>query len=193
MIVLDTNVVFEPLKPQPAPAVLARLDRQAVETLSLTAVNVAEMLDGVERLPDGQRKAALGVALRERVLPLFEGRILAFDRVAAESFARLHARARAPGRGVSLADAHIASIAPARGYQVATRDTAPFQALEVGTIDPWAVGSPQAVGRATPTPVSARTCLRPRGVEGSTTCSQPSTGRRPIGAGRWAGDFGGGS
>jgi predicted nucleic acid-binding protein len=83
-------------------------------------------------------KAALGAALRERVLPLFEGRILAFDRVAAESFARLHARARSAGRGVSLADAYIASIAHTRGFQVATRDGAPFQALGVGTIDPWA-------------------------------------------------------
>lgn len=141
MIVLDTNVVSEPLKPHPAPAVLAWLDRQAVETLYLTAVNVAELLDGVERLPDGKRKAALDAALRERVLPLFEGRILPFDLGAAEAFARLHARARAAGRGVSVADAYIAAIAHTHSCQVATRDGALFEALGVRTIDPWAAAA----------------------------------------------------
>lgn len=138
MIVLDTDVISEPLKRHPALAVLAWLDRQAVETLYLTAINVGELLDGVTCLPDGQRSAVLEAALRERVLPLFEGRILPFDRVAAEAFARLHARARAAGRSVSLADACIAATAHAHGCRVATRDGAPFEAMGVHTIDPWA-------------------------------------------------------
>jgi predicted nucleic acid-binding protein len=139
VIVLDTNVVSEPLRPVPAPQVLAWLDRQSPATLYLTAVNVAELMDGVARLPDGRRRADLEAALATRVLPLFSGRVLPFDEAAAFSFARLHARSREHGHSLGLADAYIAAIAASRGFAVATRDTAPFVAAGVEVIDPWAL------------------------------------------------------
>lgn len=139
MIVLDTNVFSEPLRPVPAPQVLAWLDRQSPATLYLTAINVAELMDGVARLPEGRRRTELEAALATRVLPLFAGRVLPFDEVAAFSFARLQARARASGCAIGLADAQIAAIATSRGFAVATRDAAPFVAAGVDVIDPWAV------------------------------------------------------
>jgi len=137
MIVLDTNVISEPLRPDPAPRVLAWLDRQSPPTLYLTAVNLAELMDGVARLPSGRRRVDLEVALATRVLPLFIGRVLPFDEAAAFSFARLHSTARAAGHNLGLADAYIAAIAASRGFAVATRDLAPYMAAGVNMIDPW--------------------------------------------------------
>ena len=83
MIILDTNVVSEPLRPEPEPAVLAWLDAQAPATLYLTSVTLAELMTGVAALPAGRRRNKLGQALTEQVRPLFEGRVLAFDTPAA--------------------------------------------------------------------------------------------------------------
>ena len=138
MIILDTNVISEPLRPAPAPQVLAWLDRQSPPTLYLTAVNVAELMDGVARLPEGRRRVDLEAALATRVLPLFSGRVLPFDEAAAFTFARLYSTARAAGHSVGLADAYIAAIAASRGFAVATRNVAPFRAAGVVVIDPWA-------------------------------------------------------
>lgn len=138
MIILDTNVVSEPLRPVPDDAVVAWLDEQVPETLYLTAITLAELLEGVERLPNGKRKARLAQALNEQMLPLFEGRILSFDQDAAEAFARVNGRARKAGHTIGFADAQIAAIANAHGLAVATRDVQPFEAAGIKTLNPWA-------------------------------------------------------
>jgi len=137
VIVLNANVVSEPLRPAPSPQVLVWLDRQSPQTLYLTAVNVAELMDGVYRLPAGRRRADLEAAVETRVLPLFAGRVLPFDEAAARSFAKLHSQALAAGHTLDLADAFIAAIAASRGFAVATRPMAPFVAAGVHVIDPW--------------------------------------------------------
>ncbi|HEX5314410.1 MAG TPA: type II toxin-antitoxin system VapC family toxin [Gammaproteobacteria bacterium] len=137
MIILDTNVVSEPMKRGGNPAVEAWLNRQLAETLYLTTVNLAELLVGLEFLPDGKRKKGLKSALNELITRLFGARILAFDREAAETYATLVGRARVAGHALSVADAQIAAIATACGYAVATRDTVPFAAVGVSTINPW--------------------------------------------------------
>jgi toxin FitB len=139
MIVLDTNVVSEPMKAHASPAVEAWLDRQAVETLYLTAVSFAELLVGVEILSAGRPRHGIGAALEELVSTLFGPRILPFDREAAKAYATLVARARAAGHAISVADGQIAAIAAANGFTVATRDAAPFLAAGVPVIDPWRV------------------------------------------------------
>ena len=116
MIVLDTNVISEPLKPNANPAVQAWLDKQAAETLYLTATSLSELLVGVAILPDSKRKAGLGDALRELLTNLFGSRILAFDEHAAIAFAPLIGRARATGRHISVADGQIAAIASVHGF-----------------------------------------------------------------------------
>ncbi|MEQ8403525.1 MAG: type II toxin-antitoxin system VapC family toxin [Oceanicaulis sp.] len=136
MILLDTNVVSEAMKPEPDGAVAAWLDTQAAETLFLSAVTVAELSFGVAALADGRRKAALSKVLTG-LLALFEGRILAFDLNAAERYGALAARARRAGRGFPTPDGYIAAIADANGFTVASRDASAFEAAGLAVIDPW--------------------------------------------------------
>lgn len=138
MILLDTNVVSEPLKAAPEPQVLVWLDAQSVETLYLSAISLAELRFGIAALPAGQRRDGLLTSLEQRVLPLFAGRILPFDELAALAYAELRARARAAGRAIATTDdGWIAAIAAAHGLQVATRDVSPFEAAGVPVINPW--------------------------------------------------------
>ena len=141
MIILDTNVVSEPLKPRFDPAVEAWLDRQPAETLYLTATSLAELRTGVALLPAGKRKAGFDKALSELLANIFAGRILAFDRDAAEAYATLVSRARRAGRTLSVGDAQIAAIAITHRFIVATRDTTPFVAAGVTVINPWEAGA----------------------------------------------------
>ena len=137
MILLDTNVVSEPLKLNADPTVIAWIDAQVIETLYLSTVSVTEMRYGIAVLPDGKKKESLRTSLDERILPLFESRILPFDMEAAEICAELRARARAAGQGIGTADSYTAGIAAAKGFNVATRDTQPFEAMGLSVINPW--------------------------------------------------------
>jgi toxin FitB len=137
VILLDTNVISEPLKPSGDPRVVAWIDEQLVETLYLSTVSVAELKFGIAALPDGKRKQVLRASLDERVLPLFHSRILPLDMEAAEAYAALRARARAAGKALGVADSYIAAIAASKGLIVATRDTQPFLAAGVSVINPW--------------------------------------------------------
>lgn len=136
MIVLDTNVVSETMKPQPSAAVTAWMDRQSGETLYLTSPTTAELLFGIAAMPSGPRRKKLTENL-DAQLAMYEGRILAFDVDAAHHYARLAAMARKVGRGLPLPDGYIAAIAAAHGFAVASRDTAPFRAAGLRVIDPW--------------------------------------------------------
>jgi toxin FitB len=137
MIILDTNVVSEPMKADADAAVRTWLDEQALETLYLTATSLSELLLGIEILPASKRKKGLAAALSELLANLFGSRILPFDRQAAIAYAPLVGRARSGGRQISVADAQIAAIASVHGFRVATRDTAPFAAAGVLIINPW--------------------------------------------------------
>ena len=136
MIVLDTNVVSEAMKPSAAPAVRAWLNRQAADTLYLSSVTLAELLFGIGCLPAGRRKTALKATL-DGLLALFGERVLPFDTGAARAYAGLAVAARAAGKGFPTPDGYIAAIAAANGFAVATRDTAPFAAAGVPFVDPW--------------------------------------------------------
>lgn len=141
MIILDTNVVSEPLRPAPDAAALAWLDAQASATLCLTSITLAELLAAVAALPAGRRRNRLALALSDQVLPLFEGRMLAFDAPAAHAFARVHAGAAAAGNPISFADAAIAAIAAAHGFALATRNARDFKGTGIALIDPRASAS----------------------------------------------------
>ncbi len=137
MIILDTNVVSEPLKAKCSRTVLEWLDNQVAETLFLTSTNLAELLLGLEIMAAGKRKKALDAALGEHIAALFGPRILPFDDMAAKTYAVLVGRARAAGHAISVPDGQIAAIAAAHGLTVSQRDTAPFSAAGVTIIDPW--------------------------------------------------------
>ena len=136
MIVLDTNVVSEAMRPTPSPAVLDWMDRQAAETLYLSSVTIAELLYGVGALPAGRRKQALRSAV-DGLIELFHDRVLPFNLEAARCYADLAVTARMGGKGFPMPDGYIAAIAVANGFTVATRDAGPFQAAGIDIIDPW--------------------------------------------------------
>ena len=138
MILLDTNVVSEPMRSNPDPGVVAWLDAQAAEGLYLSTISLAELLLGIENLPSGKRRKALAASLDSQLIALFGGRILSFDPQAAKLFPKLVMRARRRGYAVAAADVQIAAIATLHGLTVATRDVSPFEAAGVPTIDPWA-------------------------------------------------------
>ena len=139
MILVDTNVVSEPLRRAPEPRVAEWLDAQALETLYLSAISVAELRFGVRSLPTGRRQNRLHEDLEGRVLPMFAGRVLSFDLAASQAYAELMAKARSEGRTVPVSDGYIAATAAANSMMVATRDTAPFEAAGLKTVDPWTV------------------------------------------------------
>lgn len=137
MILLDTNVVSDPLRQSPETRVIEWIDAQPLETLYLSAITVAELRAGVALLPPGKRQAGLRESLEKRILPLFAGRILPFDLICTQAYAALIANARADGLAIAAADGYIAAIAAANGFSVATRDTGPFEAAGVAVINPW--------------------------------------------------------
>lgn len=137
MIVLDTNVISELWKAEPNPNVLAWIDAQAIETLYLSAITVAELRYGLATMPEGKRRTIYQERLANEVLPAFAGRVLPFDLDTSQAYADLMARARAGGKAIGKADGYIAATAAAHGLMVATRDTSPFEAAELNTINPW--------------------------------------------------------
>ena len=137
MILLDTNVISEPWKPVPEPRVLIWIDEQAIETLFLSAVTVAELRFGIGAMPTGRRRSVLHERLEQEVLPLFAGRVLSFDLAASQAYAELMVRARSEGRAIGQADGYIAATAASRGYVVASRDVSPFEAAGVRVLNPW--------------------------------------------------------
>lgn len=136
MILLDTNVVSEAMKPEPHPSVRGWLDAQAAETVFLSSVTIAELSFGIGALPRGRRRDRLAATL-DGVLELFSARILPFDTDAARRYGDLAVKARAAGKGFPTPDGYIAAIAAVQGFAVASRDTSAFKAAGLRIINPW--------------------------------------------------------
>ena len=137
MILIDTNVISELWKAEPNPDVLAWMDEQAVETLYLSAVTVAELRFGVAAMPEGKRRSIYHERLEKEVLPAFTDRVLPFDLAASRAYADLMAGARLTGKAIGKADGYIAATASACGLMVATRDISPFEAAGLKWVNPW--------------------------------------------------------
>ena len=137
MIIVDTNVLSEEMKPVPAASVLAWFRRQSAVDLFTTAVCQAEILVGLAMLPDGRRKLYLDATARS-VLGLFVGRILPFDSAAASAYAEIVAARQRTGRPINDFDAQIAAIARSRDMALATRNSSDFEGIGVHIINPWA-------------------------------------------------------
>lgn len=137
MILLDTNVVSEPLRRDPEARVIDWIDAQSLETLYLSSITVAELRFGVACLPVGKRQEELHTSLEKQILPLFSGRVRPFDMDCTNTYAKLMAKARASGLAIAPADGYIAAIATFNQFIVATRDVSPFQAAGVNVINPW--------------------------------------------------------
>jgi toxin FitB len=136
MIILDTNVVSEPLKPNPDTTMLTWLDRQSPETLYLTSITLAELNAGIEILPVGKRRKALQEATTE-VVAQFGRRILSFDQESAHAFGRVFASTQAVGNPIHFGDCAIAAITSSRGFALATRNVRDYKGAGIKLIDPW--------------------------------------------------------
>jgi predicted nucleic acid-binding protein len=137
VILVDTNVVSEPMKVRADPRVADWLDRQPAEALFISTISVSEILFGVAALPPGKRRTGLAEAFENEIVRLFASRVLPFDLQAARAYARLRSGARVKGLSISIADGQIVAIAAANGFSVATRDEAPFRAAGLNTVNPW--------------------------------------------------------
>jgi hypothetical protein len=137
VIVLDTSVVSEGMRPEPHAAVAAWLQTVDPVDLAVTTVTLAEILYGIVLLPRGRRRADLELRFKSFVTRVIEDRVLVFDTPAAEHYAAIAARRRAAGRPASQADVMVAAVAAANGAGVATRNVADFADFGISVLDPW--------------------------------------------------------
>lgn len=136
MIVLDTNVLSEAMRPQPAREVAEWMRRTPAATLFITTITQAEILYGIRLLPRGKRQTALLSAWHD-IQEELGGRILPFDTAAAVVFPEIVLARRAAARPISPFDAQIASIVMTSGATLATRNTADFEGCGIRMVNPW--------------------------------------------------------
>lgn len=137
MILLDTNVISELMRPQPSQVVLDWFAAQSGDDLFLSAVTEAELRLGALLLPDGARRDQIAAAIEAMMVTEFDGRILSFDSPAAQTYSDIVVLRRVAGRPISAFDAQIAAIALANGFSLATRNTRDFEGTGVMIINPW--------------------------------------------------------
>lgn len=137
MIILDTNVLSEIMKPAPSPRVSTWLAGQLATELFTTSITEAEIFLGIELLPRGKRRESLSSDAEAMFAKDLGGRILSFDSDSGRLFAKIVAHRRALGKPINHLDAQIAAIARLRGAKLATRNVADFSDCDIDLIDPW--------------------------------------------------------
>jgi predicted nucleic acid-binding protein len=137
MLVLDTNVISEALRPRPDARIKAWLEALPPASVFTTAISQAEILYGIDILPKGRRQSVLLTAAVLMFEEDFQGRVLPFDSGAATIYARLASARRQGGLPISFADAQIAAITLSRGGRLATRNVRDFAECEIEIVNPW--------------------------------------------------------
>ncbi len=137
MLIIDTNVVSELMRPDPNRQVVDWLSRQNVSDVHMTALTVAEITYGLKTMPDGKRRRDLETRFRQVVESGFSGRVLAFDAAAALVYGEIMASRRAEGRSMSVIDGQIAAIARTSGATLATRNVADFEDCNLTILNPF--------------------------------------------------------
>ena len=137
MIILDTNVLSELMKPQPQPRVVTWVAEQTSTELFTTAITEAEIFYGIELLPIGKRREGLLAAAEAMFIQDLAGRVLGFESDVARIFAKVAAHRRTLGKPISQADAQIAAITQMRGAKLATHNKEDFIDCGIDLVDPW--------------------------------------------------------
>ncbi|MBK5944709.1 VapC toxin family PIN domain ribonuclease [Halorhodospira halophila] len=141
MIVLDTNVVSEMMRPRPDAAVIEWLNGTGSGSLYLCTITIAEIEYGLCAMPDGQRREDLRERFDTFIHTAFAQRILGFDQRAARHYGCIMATRRREGRPLSAPDGQIAAVARSRGLAVATRNESDFAGIGVEILNPWRLDS----------------------------------------------------
>ena len=137
MLILDTNVISEAMASAPNKNVSRWISSQVAADLFTTTISLAEILYGIELLPQGKRRSALLSSAELMFVRLFSGRVLMFDELAAGAFPSIAIDRRRKGRPITLFDAQIAAIAKASRAVLATRNTADFDGCGIRLVNPW--------------------------------------------------------
>jgi hypothetical protein len=138
MILVDTNVISELMRPNPAPRVVQWFEKNAGLPLFVSTMTEAELWAGFHRLPEGKRRLSIGEAIAATFSEDFAGRVLSFDSAAARAYGELSGMSKKLGRPMSTADSQIAAVAQVHGFKLATRNTSDFEHCGIAMIDPWA-------------------------------------------------------
>lgn len=142
MIVLDTNVLSELVRRDPDEGVLGWVDSLDAADVVTTAITAAELLYGISRLPDGQRRRELGEAIKELIEDDLGGRVEPFDAAAANHYAEIVSGRERSGRPIGVADGQIAAVCRRLGAVLATRNADDFEDTGVDLVNPWRPISP---------------------------------------------------
>lgn len=140
MIVLDTNVVSELMRPEPASKVATWVRSRDRRELCTTTITLAEIRYGIARMPDGRRKQAL-LDAADDVFRAFSDQVLPFDEAAAEHYAVIASARERAGKPIPGFDALIAGVCRSRSAALATRNGSDFDATGIEVVDPWAPGT----------------------------------------------------
>lgn len=137
MIILDTNVISELMKPVASPEVETWCNSQSDHDLFITTTTQAEILYGISILPTGARKQELQARAERMLSETFANRILPFDQNAAEHYATIAAHRRSQGKPISQFDAQIAAICRTHQATLATRNVNDFIDCGLEIVNPW--------------------------------------------------------
>jgi predicted nucleic acid-binding protein len=140
MILLDTNIISELMKPSPSAAVLAWLDEQESTQIFISTISIAEISYGINVLPKGKRRKQLEEACNKAILEAFQHRVLFFDETSAYLYGKIMSHRKSLGRPMSILDGQICATSRAHGLTVATRNTQDFAHCDVNLINPFEVG-----------------------------------------------------
>jgi toxin FitB len=136
VIILDTNVVSELMRPEPAPQVASWVRDRDRRELRTSAITLAEVLYGIARLPDGRRKQVL-LAAADDIFSTFEDQVLPVDATVAEHYAAIASRRERAGKPIAGFDALIAAVCRSQGAALATRNVSDFDGTGIEVMDPW--------------------------------------------------------
>ena len=138
MILLDTNVISEVMRPTPHPRVIGWLNATDAGELHVSTISIAEIIFGLELLPPGQRRQGLEERFQAFLSAAFSHRLLPFDEAAARHYGPIMAKRRRGGLPMAAPDGQIAAIARSKSMNLATRNTRDFRSCGVPLLDPWA-------------------------------------------------------
>lgn len=137
MIILDTNIISELMKPIPDKLVINWMDNQKSSHLFITTITIAEISYGLHALPEGKRRNFLINSFDKAIMTAFIGRILTFDELSAHQYGKIMSARKELGQPLGVPDGQIASIASRHGAMIATRNIRDFLNCGLQVINPF--------------------------------------------------------